>query len=350
MDNDVRFVKTTSSKLDSGEVQDILQGDYPDTVIYTHDDNGDNQLYIGEEQLTDKFNVGDTPDNTPIRKLGGLSLLSDVSTIGDLKQKSISEIILDMVRPSVVVPSVSKYASVSIAYSGLKLIEVGTNLPTITSISDATNIEKGMWADTDKTPYAGEPTDSIAFSISSPGNWGEPAEEGVYTIFASVSFSGGGIPKDNFGKPYPDKQYHGGTKTDSITVTAVYPIYINGYYTREGSDNKGITDMRKYLINYNSDKNIEITIPAETYFERLKIYVPYEFSKLQLFKYDPTRSDITKQNPNDWTIEYNPKGIDMKFVDDEIQDYPGYGMYIRDPEKDASYNTTETLYKITLKK
>ena len=332
----VKFIETTTGKLNAV----ISDPENAGAFIHVNDDNGDDQLYIGVDQITDKFNVGDTPNSTPTRKVGGLT----ASTIGQLKQKSISEIILDMVRPDVVAPTVSTSLSFGISYSGSKLIEVGTNLPAESSI--AVTIKDGVW--TDGTPYAGGHS-AVSMNIS-PGTWEEPAEESVYTISASVTFSEGGIPKDNFGTSYPSKQYHGGTKTDSITVTAVYPIYINGYYTREGSDNKGITDMRKYLINYNSDKNMEITIPAETYSERLKIYVPYEFSKLQLFKYDPTRSDITDQNPNNWTIAYNPKGIDMKFVDDEIQDYPGYGMYIRDPEEDDSYNTSQTLYKIILKK
>lgn len=337
--DNIEFIKTTSSKLER------VANDYPCSFIHTHDvndnDTTDDRLYIGDEMITDRLNVGNVNLDNPTRKVGGLEAM----TVGQLNQKSISQIILEMVKPDVVPPTPSSRASISISYSGDRLIEVGSNLPESTSI--ITSVNKGEWSD--GTSYAGEPGEPEV-SISS-NDWGIPADETTYTISGSVTFAEGGIPKDNFDTPYPNLKYPGGTvNSNTITIKVVKPIYINGYKTRTGDDGDTITDMRKYLIDYNEDTSIEITIPAETYSERFEIYVPYELSKLELYKYDPTRSDLGNSNPQNWTIAYNTRATALKFIDDEIPDYPGYYKYIRDPEIDNSYNTAPTLYKINLKK
>lgn len=95
MGDKVKFIKTTSEKLENGEVQDTLQEDYAGAIIHTHDSNGDNQLYIGPERITDKLNVGEENLSDATLKINSL----EASTIGALSRKTISEIILDMVRP-----------------------------------------------------------------------------------------------------------------------------------------------------------------------------------------------------------------------------------------------------------
>ena len=305
----VEFIETNSTKLSD------VQSEHPGAFIHVNDDNGDDQLYIGEDQVTDKFNVGDTPNSTPTRKVGGLT----ASTIGQLKQKSISEIILDMVRPDVVEPTVSTALSFGISYSGSKLIEVGTNLPAESSI--AVTIKDGVW--TDGTPYAGGHS-AVSMNIS-PGTWEEPAEEDVYTISASVSFSGGGIPKDNFGTSYPSKQYHGGTKTATpIKITAVYPVYIN-----DGND---ITVMNKHIVNYITGETINVTIPEEEEYPepfKFRIQVPEEFSTVVVKQYNPLTQSYDISVP-------------MVFISGNTP------MYER---QDNTYtNTDSTQYQINLKK
>ena len=317
--NKIEFIKTTTAKLENGDVQAAYPEEFPYSFIHTQDenDNGttDERLYIGEEMITDRLNVGDANLNSPTRKVGGL----EASTIGALNQKSISQIILEMVRPDVVEPTVSTQASISISYSGSKLIEVGTNLPSADNIS--VTIRDGVWSD--GTPYAGG-HNPAELSIN-PSDWGEPAEEGAYTISGSVTFTEGGIPKDNFGTSYPGKQYHGGTKTStSITIKAVNPIYIN--------DGDVITDMVKHLVDYLAGKTFTVTIPAEVVIPepvKFKVLVPEQFTTFTVMQYNPLTQAFDIPVP-------------MVFVPGDTP------MYER---VDNSYtNTLSTTYQINLKK
>ena len=305
----VEFIETTSTNLTN------IQEEHPGAFIHVNDENGDDVLYIGEDKITDKFNVGDENLNSPTREVGGLN----ASTIGELKGKSVSEILLDILRPDVVVPTVQEYESISISYSGSKLIEVGTNLPNENDIS--VTIMDGVWSD--GTPYAGG-HDSVNLSINQ-GLWGEPAEEGTYTISGSVTFNEGGIPKDNFGKEYPNKQYHGGTKESStITIKAVKPIYIN--------DGNVITDMVKHIVDYLTGNTINVTIPAEVETPepvKFKVLVPEQFSTFNVMQFNPLTQ--TYDTP-----------VSMVFVSG---DEP---MYER--EDNTYTNTTSTKYQINLKK
>ena len=159
----VVFIETTSTKLP------VVQRDNSGAFIHVHDEGGsdaDDVLYIGKDRITDKLNVGGEKLNSPTRKVGGL----DASTIGELKEKSVSEILLDILRPDVVEPMVSTNASISISYSGSKLIEVGTNLPNENDRS--VTIMDGVWSD--GTPYAGGHSDVIL--SMSPDKWGQQSE------------------------------------------------------------------------------------------------------------------------------------------------------------------------------
>ena len=263
----VEFIETTSTKL-----SDVQSEEHSGAFIHVHDENGDDVLYIGEDKITDKFNVGGK--DFPTRKVGGL----DASTIGDLKGKSVSEILLDILKADVVVPTVYESASISISYSGNKLIKVGDLLPTEDNI--ISTVKDGKWSD--NTPYADGHSD-VVLSMS-PDMWGQQSEEGIYTITGSVTFEEGGIPKDNFGTSYPDKKYNGGTKTSSpINITSVYPIYVN--------DESDITTMRKYLVDYlNGSKILYVSIPGEIdgTDDKFKVYLPSEFSIFEVKQYNPS--------------------------------------------------------------
>lgn len=260
----VEFIETTSTKLED------VQTSHPGAFIHVNDSNGDDVLYIGEYKITDKFNVGDEKLNSPTGKVGGLN----ASTIGELKEKSVSEILLDILRPDVAVPTVQESASITISYSGDKLIKVGDLLPTKDNITST--IKDGKWSD--DTPYAGG-HDDVVLSMS-PDKWGQRAEEGIYTITGSVSFEEGGIPKDNFGTSYPGEKYNGGTKTSSpIKITSVYPIYVN--------DESDITIMRDHLVDYlNGSKILYVSIPGEIGTDKFKIYLPSEFRVFEVKQYN----------------------------------------------------------------
>ena len=305
----VEFIETTSTKLTN------VQEEHPGAFIHVNDENGDDTLYIGEDQVTDKFNVGDSNLNSPTRKIGGLN----ASTIGQLKEKSMSEILLDILKPDVVEPTISTNASISISYSGSKLIEVGSVLPSKQNITST--VKDGKWSD--NTPYAGGHSD-VVLSMS-PDKWGQQSEEGVYTITGSVTFEEGGIPKDNFGTEYPNKQYHGDTKTSSpIKITSVYPIYVN--------DEFDITTMRGHLVDYlNGSVILQVSIPDEIdgTDDKFKVYLPSVFSVFEVKQYDTL------------TGEYDIP-IEMELIEGETS------KYIR--TNDVSDTLGSTTYEIKLSK
>ena len=304
----VEFIETDSTKLPD------VQSEHPGAFIHVNDNNGDDQLYIGDDQVTDKFNVGDTPDNTPTREIGGLP----ASTIGELKSDSISTILKNILRVARTAPTRTTNVSATISYSGDKTIEVGTNLPNKSSVTVSAN--RGKWSD--GTVYAGTATTN---KIMTPDNWGGAAEEGTYTIKAEVTFGAGGIPKDNYGTECPNLQYQGGTiNTSTIKITAVYPVYVNS-----GSI---ITDMRKHIVDYIAGQTFNVTVPAEVETPepfKFRIQVPEQFTTVEVKQYNPlTRSyDIP---------------VPMVFV-------PGNTpMYER---QDNTYtNTDSTQYQINLKR
>lgn len=303
----VEFIETTTTKLKD------VQTSHPGAFIHVNDSNGDDVLYIGEDKVTDKFSVGG--NDFPTRKVGGL----DASTIGDLKEKSVSEILLDILKADVVVPTVYESASISISYSGNKLIKVGDLLPTEDNI--ISTVKDGKWSD--NTSYADGHSD-VVLSMS-PDMWGQQSEEGIYTITGSVTFEEGGIPKDNFGTSYPDKKYNGGTETSSpIKITSVYPIYVN--------DESDITTMKEYLVDYLNDSVIlYVSIPDEIdgTDDKFKIYLPSKFSIFEVKQYN---SSSGKYDTN----------IEMKLIEGETS------KYIR--THDVSDTLGSTTYEIKLSK
>ena len=90
----VEFIETTSTKL-----SDVQSEEHSGAFIHVHDGSDsdtDDILYIGKDRITDKLNVGKKDLNTVTNRFGGL----EKSTIGDLRKKTISEIILDIVTGS----------------------------------------------------------------------------------------------------------------------------------------------------------------------------------------------------------------------------------------------------------
>ena len=303
----VEFIETTTTKLKD------VQTKHHGAFIHVNDENGDDVLYIGEDKITDKFNVGGK--DFPTRKVGGL----DASTIGDLKGKSVSEILLDILKDDVAVPTIQEYESITISYSGEKLIKVGDFLPTKDNITST--VKDGKWSD--GTPYAGGHGDAVL--SMSPDKWGQQSEEGIYTITGSVTFEEGGIPKDNFGTSYPDKKYNGGTETSSpIKITSVYPIYVN--------DESDITTMKEYLVDYLNDSVIlYVSIPSEIdgTDDKFKVYLPSEFSIFEVKQY------------NQLTGKYDIL-VNMKLIEGETS------KYIR--THDVSDTLGSTTYEIKLSK
>ena len=70
----VEFIKTNSTQIDTVKEQ------HPGAIIHLHNEDGDEDLYIGECRITDNFNLGKTDPSGSTRKVGGL----DVTTFGQL--------------------------------------------------------------------------------------------------------------------------------------------------------------------------------------------------------------------------------------------------------------------------
>lgn len=306
---DIKFVKTSSSKLEE------VQGDYPNSFIHVHDGNDDN-LYIGEDRITDNLNIGDLDTSIATQAVGGLK----PSTIGKLKQKSVSEILLDMVCP--VIEPTHTNPSITVSYSGDRLIEVGSTLPLDDEIILTT--DNGSWSD--GTVYSGG-SDDITLSMN-PSDWGMESEEKIYTISANGTFKEGGIPKDNHNTSYPDLKYQGGNiiYSNIITITSVKPIYIN--------DGESITTYVKHIVNYNSNIELEVTIPAEVEtptIEKFTVYLPGMFTSFVVNQYNPL------------TDKYD---IPIPMVETE-SDRDGFVKFVRN---DGGTKVLATRYKINLRK
>ena len=261
----VDFIKTDSSKLSD------VQKEYPGAIIHVHDQNKDD-LYIGDCKMTDNFNVGEISDDANTISVGGLK----ASTLGELKNKSMSQIIMDIVCP-LTYPTVTKNPSINISYTGKTqiLIKVGDPLPSKTDIkvtTDRGSFKGGM-------PYAGELV-NVTLDMN-PDNWGGTSTETVYTITGTGEFADGEIPKDSHSNPYPSGQYKRRTvTTNQITITSVYPIYIN---------TDDITVMKEMpLVDYNTGDTIYVEIPPEDdgALDKFRVNLPSTFSKFTVKQYN----------------------------------------------------------------
>lgn len=197
------------------------------------------------------------------------------------------------------------------------------------------------------------PTTSDFSYTSTPGSWkggtqfdGTVTEnpftitqtsEGVYTVSGSVTFGASSVPVDNFNHEHPEEQYQGGTVNASnpITIKVFDPVYINGYYTDGTNDVITITEVNRYLFDYNEGIEMEITTPAETYDDKFVMYLPDEFDTVEVWQYDEFAKDYTS-----W--------VGMEISPDVVSEYPGYKKYVR---SDNSYTNRSTVkYKINLEK
>ena len=246
--------------------------DYESSFIHLHKKNEDD-LYIGDCRMTDNFNTKGVPDGAKTIEVGGL----EPTTIEELKKKSLSEIVMQIVCPKTR-PIVLSNPSMTISYSREKLIGVGETLPIKKNIMRS--YDKGKWSD--GTDYAGEHTNEEISMI--PDKWGETSEEGKYVISGSVDFGEGEIPKDSYGNNWEEGQYKGGhVQSNNITITSVYPIQVN-------TEKIGIM-TNQILIDYISKKDavLRVTVPPEEdgNLNKFKIYLPYAFTSIEVKQYNP---------------------------------------------------------------
>lgn len=307
--NEIHFIKTDSKKLSD------VQEKYPGAIIHVHDTNKDD-LYIGNCKMTDNFNVGEINDDANTIAVGGLK----ASKLGDLKDKSMSQIIMDIVCP-LTYPTVTTDPSITISYSGSKLVKVNTKLPLKENISFTAN--RGKLSD--GSTYAGELVNNKVTQVMSPDNWGGTSAETVYEITGTGEFADGEIPKDSHGNQYQSGQYKSGTvTTNQITITSVYPIYIN---------TDKITEMTERLVDYNTEQIFRVTIPPEVdgTLDKFRVNLPSTFT---------SNSTFTVKQYNSLSGLYD---IDINMVELENN------QYIRTTDKKDT-KTGIAKYEIKLKK
>ena len=244
------------------------ENEISDGAIIHECSDGKNNLYIGDCRVTDNFNVGNMDDNIQTMKVGGL----EPTTIAELKKKSMSQIIIDMICP-LTYPVKKTNPSIGLSYSKGKLIEVGDMLPLKEDINVTVN--SGKWSD--NTDYAG-PCGEVSL-VMNPDKWGEESIEGSYTITGEGTFESGPMSKDSHGNDY--QSYSGGNVlSPEFVINAVYPIYIN---------TEDIDVMTKQpLVDYNSLRTIYVDIPSEVLgtMDKFQIWLPYEFSIFVVRQWD----------------------------------------------------------------
>ena len=327
------YVTAYSSGID--DKLKTLDSGYDGSFIHVCGDDVSN-LYIGSHRVTDNFNVPDADESFKTVKVGGL----EESTIGELKNKPISDILFNIVCPDIK-PTVESKPSVTITYSGNTLISVGTILPSVGDIS--ITADRGAFS-TDK-PYAGEVLlyegETLVSKLTmAPAKWGEASEEGKYTISAVVTFASGEVPVSSHGNKIPESQYPGGVASNSIEIHSVYPIYTNGVKISENqsnidSINRGdISVFNDIILDYISgSKLFYIAVAEETDNSKFRLDIPNSISS------------YTVMQKNNVSGKYD---IGITMVSDLSRTRDGYKCYVRTADPSDRKGPSE--YKIELKK
>ena len=130
--DDIKFIKTTSSAhIKDGEEVTLAQTqeNYPNSFIHVKDENSngtvDELLYIGADKITDKFNLGNTVLSMSTVQVGGL----ESTTFAQLKERSISDILIDMLTPIPVESITLNKNSVTMRLDGSSVFLEATILP-----------------------------------------------------------------------------------------------------------------------------------------------------------------------------------------------------------------------------
>jgi len=219
-----------------------------------------------------------------------------------------------------------------LAYSDKTLIKVGTKLPTSSNFNMSANRGTVPYGNSDgNNYYAGEAT-FLGF-VQNPSNWFDTiSEENVYSVYCAYSFARGAKIYDNKNNESDIPQYPGGNiKSNTISITAVYPIYVN---------NINIGNMNECeLMDYNSSCVKVVNIPNENdgdWTNKFRIYVPdsVKISSVMMFNSISGEYDINVTMYKMGTEIFNDKT------------YITYSRYV----KDTDTINQSAKYKITIVK
>lgn len=323
---DIGFYVTAYSSDIDNKLKTLDSG-YDGSFIHVCGNDVSN-LYIGSHRVTDNFNVPDADEKEKFKtvKVGGL----EESTIGELKNRPISDILFNILCPDVK-PTVKRFPSVTITYSGNTLISVGTTLPSEKDIT--INAYRGVFS-TDIS-YAGKVAGSELKMV--PNKWNEASEEGKYTISAVVTFASGEVPVSSHGNEIPDSQYPGGNVySDNIEIHSVHPIYTNGVKISENQSNieRGdISVLNDIIVDYIKGISFYIAVAEEDSDDKFRLEIP------------ETISSYTVMQKNNVSGKYD---IGITMVSDLSNTRDGYVCYIR--TTDSSDRKGQSEYKIELKR
>ena len=325
-DKEVGFYVTAYSSGIDDKLKTYVSNHPEDEGSFIHVCGNDvSNLYIGSHRVTDNFNVPDADDKFKTVSVGGL----EESTIGELKNKPISDILFNILCPDVK-PNVKRLPSVTITYSGNTLISVGTTLPSETDIT--ITADRGVFST--GISYAGEVSDSKLEMV--PAKWGKASEEGKYTISAVVTFASGEVPVSSHGNKIPESQYPGGVVSNSIEINSVHPIYTNGVKISENQSNieRGdISVLNDIIVDYISGESLYIAVAEETDDSKFKLEIPNSISS------------YTVMQKNNVSGKYD---IGITMVSDLSNTRDGYKCYVRTTDSYDRKGSSE--YKIELKK
>lgn len=325
-DKEVGFYVTAYSSGIDDKLKTYVSNHPEDEGSFIHVCGNDvSNLYIGSHRVTDNFNVPDADDKFKTVSVGGL----EESTIGELKNKPISDILFNILCPDVK-PNVKRLPSVTITYSGNTLISVGTTLPSETDIT--ITADRGVFST--GISYAGEVSDSKLEMV--PAKWGKASEEGKYTISAVVTFASGEVPVSSHGNKIPESQYPGGVASNSIEIHSVHPIYTNGVKISENQSNieRGdISVLNDIIVDYISGESLYIAVAEETDDSKFKLEIPNSISS------------YTVMQKNNVSGKYD---IGITMVSDLSNTRDGYKCYVRTTDSYDRKGSSE--YKIELKK
>lgn len=163
-----------------------------------------------------------------VEDLGGIPA---GTTAEELKAKTISQILDDLLFPTVQPTKTDPTATLSLksGFSNNGVYEVGAAAPV-----DPTNFTKGYTlgainiAGVKKQDYAGAPTAQVLYYGSSESQTELPTEitEGAMKYNYKVTFAAGPQPLDSKGGNATSvAKYNGGSKTGTATINGVYPLF-----------------------------------------------------------------------------------------------------------------------------
>lgn len=183
------------------------------------------------ELLKYKSALGD--DIATVEALGGIPA---GTTVADLKKKTISQVLDDLIFPTVNPTFQAPTASLSLKSTSTTptLQEIGTtgaSVPTAASFNTAFNQGKIMIAGVEKQKRAGalKPDESFIYINGDTSNKTFPTEipNGSITYKYRAAHEAGPQPLDSKGNNYQTPLAAGSVDSAAVTVTGVYPYFTN---------------------------------------------------------------------------------------------------------------------------